>query len=334
MYDLVRRILFCLPAETAHDISLKALKWAPRFLFAKPKDDPVHALGLIFPNRVGIAAGLDKNGDYIDALAKLGVGFIEVGTVTPKPQVGNPKPRLFRLPKQRALINRMGFNNKGVDYLVQRLQAKTFQGIVGVNIGKNKQTPLDRAADDYLSCLRKVYPYASYITINISSPNTPDLRKLQTEEYLANLICVLLAERTKLTNSYQRKIPLVIKLSPDLTDEELLQIVNVIKTHPVEGVIATNTTVARDHISSELLSGETGGLSGAPLKHKSTQVLAKLAKQLPESVSLIGVGGIMSRQDTDEKFAAGAKLIQLYTGLIYQGPGLICELIGKSEVTS
>jgi dihydroorotate dehydrogenase len=326
MYSFIRPFLFHLDAETAHHLTLKALHYLPSACFAKPKLDEINVMGLHFPHPVGLAAGLDKNGEHLDALAKLGFSFIELGTVTPQPQPGNPKPRLFRLPKARAIINRMGFNNQGVEALVANVKRADYQGVLGINIGKNKDTPLERAVDDYLHCLRKVYLHASYVTINISSPNTPNLRELQTGDYFSQLVNELREEQLQLSDLYQRYVPLVIKLSPDETDETLKSMADVIVSLGIDGIIATNTTCARDAVQGLPYADEQGGLSGSPLVNKSTQCLKTLKAIVGDEVALIGVGGIDSPDIAKDKLQAGASLIQIYTGLIYQGPGLVKTL--------
>ncbi len=312
--------------ENAHAFSLAALHYAPSFCFKKTKSKPIDALGLQFPHAVGLAAGLDKNGEHLDALAKLGFSFIELGTVTPRPQIGNPKPRLFRLPDAHAIINRMGFNNQGVDALVGHVKKARYKGILGINIGKNKDTSLERAAEDYTHCLAKVYEYASYVTINISSPNTPDLRQLQQKEYFANLLSQIQAEQIKLSDKFQRHVPLVIKVSPDEDLETLKQMTEVILNNGIEGIIATNTTCSRTGVTHLPYAEETGGLSGKPLFELSTQCLRLLKQYVGDAITLIGVGGIDSCNTAQAKLDAGASLIQVYTGLIYRGPGLVYEL--------
>lgn len=323
MYQLLRPLLFLLDAETAHHVILAALRYLPQCFFKKPQGDAINVMGLTFPHRVGLAAGLDKNGDYLDALAKLGFAFIELGTVTPRPQEGNPKPRLFRIPAANAIINRMGFNNHGVDVLVENVKKARYQGILGINIGKNKDTPLEKAVDDYLYCLRKVYLHASYITINISSPNTPDLRQLQQGDYFRHLINELREEQLQLADQHQRYVPLVVKISPDETEETLKQIADVIVSLGIDGIIATNTTCARDAVNSLPHGMEQGGLSGGPLALSSTHCLRLLKDIVGDDVALIGVGGIDSPAIANQKLEAGASLLQVYTGLIYKGPGLI-----------
>lgn len=323
MYQLLRSLLFLLEPETAHHVTLAALRYIPEFCFKKPQGEPIEVMGLEFPHPVGLAAGLDKNGDYLDALAKLGFAFIELGTVTPRPQEGNPKPRLFRIPEAQAIINRMGFNNHGVDALVANVKNARYQGVLGINIGKNKDTPLEKAVDDYLYCLRKVYLHASYVTINISSPNTPDLRQLQQGGYFKGLINELREEQLQLADQYQRYVPLVVKVSPDETEETLKQIADVIVSLGIDGIIATNTTCARDTVSALPHGTEQGGLSGRPLASSSTHCLRVLKEIVGDEVTLMGVGGIDSPAIASEKLEAGASLLQVYSGLIYQGPGLV-----------
>lgn len=326
MYSLVRPLLFRLEAEQAHHLSLSLLNYLPQFCFKKSIVKETKAMGLTFPHAVGLAAGLDKNGEYLDGLAKLGFSFIELGTVTPKPQIGNPQPRLFRLPKAEAIINRMGFNNHGVDALVSNVRNAAYKGILGINIGKNKDTPLDNAAEDYLYCLRKVYQHASYITINISSPNTPDLRKLQQGDYFADLLSKLQQEQKTLQDQFQRHVPLVVKLSPDEPDEQLKQMTDAILASGIEGIIATNTTCSRDLVSHLPHADEQGGLSGKPLLEQSTHCLRLLKQYTGDAVTLIGVGGIDDCASAQEKINAGASLVQVYSGLIYKGPGLVHQL--------
>lgn len=329
LYRLLRTVLFQLDPEQAHDVVLKNLKRIHTFLPSKHYDKPREVMGIQFPNPIGLAAGLDKDGDYIDALAALGFGFIEIGTVVPKPQTGNDKPRLFRLVNEQALINRMGFNSKGLDYCIENLKKKKFTGVLGINIGRNKATPNERAIDDYLACMRGVYPYASYITINISSPNTPDLRQLQNENYLSEFLTTLKVEQQDLARKHKKYVPLVVKIAPDLTDDEITKMAEIFLNLNIEGVIATNTTIDRDKIKHHALHHEAGGLSGRPVFEKSTKVLEKLHHQLQGRIPIIAAGGISSAQDAKQKFAKGAQLIQLYTGLIYQGPGLIKEIFNS-----
>lgn len=331
IYRLARPLLFCLDAESAHHLTLSALQAAQRLdLGNLVAVAPFAArtrtiMGLEFPNAVGLAAGLDKNGAYIDALATLGFGFLEVGTVTPRPQPGNPKPRLFRLPGAQAIINRFGFNNDGVEKLILNLQQTKFTGILGINIGKNFDTPIENAVDDYLFCLRKVYAYASYITVNISSPNTRNLRQLQDKPALQNLLSSIKSEQKKLSDTFGKYTPIVLKISPDLGTEQISEICELLLSHQVDGVIATNTTVSRAGVENLPHAEEDGGLSGAPVREISTFVIRQLAKLLGNAIPIIGVGGILSGEDALEKINAGASLIQLYSGLVYRGPALVKE---------
>jgi len=298
-------------------------------LLAKaPAANPINLMGLTFPNPVGLAAGLDKNGEHVDALAGLGFGFIEIGTVTPRPQPGNPKPRMFRITEKQAIINRMGFNNEGVDKLLANIADSRFArhgGILGINIGKNFDTPIDKAASDYLICLEKVYGAASYVTVNISSPNTKNLRELQKDEALDALLASLKAEQTRLADKHGKYVPLVLKIAPDLEDAQIQTIADLLRQHRMEGVIATNTTLSRDGVEGLPNASETGGLSGAPVFERSTAVQRKLSDALAGEVPIIGVGGIMNGDAAATKIKAGARLIQLYTGFIYRGPELIGE---------
>ena len=327
MYSMIRPLLFKLDAETAHHLVLSTLDHLPGWCFNKIEGKTVHAMGLHFPHHVGLAAGLDKNGEHLDALAKLGFSFIEVGTVTPRPQIGNPKPRLFRLPEAQAIINRMGFNNQGVEALVAHVKKAEYKGILGINIGKNKDTSLADAAKDYCYCLQKVYEHASYVTINISSPNTPDLRQLQKGDYLTQLLSQLHNEQIKLEDHYQRHVPLVVKVSPDEDDETLKLMTDVILNHGIEGIIATNTTCTRDLVKNLPYGEEQGGLSGRPVEELSTHCLSLVKQYAGDAITLIGAGGIDSPASAQRKIAAGASLVQLYTGLIYQGPGLVNRVI-------
>lgn len=327
LYSLFRSGLFLLDPEHVHALALTALGHLPQSCFKTVPPSPRKLLGLDFPNPIGLAAGFDKSGQYVDALAKLGFGFIEVGTVTPLPQLGNPKPRLFRVPQARALINRMGFNNPGVAVLVDNLQRRHYQGILGINIGKGKETPLAQASEDYQYCLERVYPHASYITINISSPNTPDLRALQQKEYFLNLVQTLRQAQMVLADQHGRYVPLLMKLSPDETDETLQEMVDIMLRHKIDGIIATNTTCSRAGMASYQHGLETGGLSGAPLLQRSTACLRLLKQLVGNDMVLIGVGGIDSPDAAQQKFFAGADLLQVYSGLIYQGPGLVARLV-------
>lgn len=328
LYTLIRRFLFLLPAEFSHYFGLKGLKVLYWFgltglLAPRLKSQPVEAFGLQFENSVGLAAGLDKNADYIDALGSLGFGFIEVGTVTPVAQPGNAKPRLFRLSADQALINRMGFNNKGVNHMIKRLKHRRFRGIVGVNIGKNFSTPIEQAEADYLFCLRALYSYADYIVVNLSSPNTPGLRALQFGEGLNSLLSTLKAEQAALSKQHEKYVPLLLKIAPDLNHKECQDIALALLTHNMDGVIATNTTISRTGLHESAMVNETGGLSGAPLAVKSTSIVKILKQNLQDAMPIIGVGGITDQASAQEKYDAGASLLQLYTGFIYQGPKLI-----------
>jgi dihydroorotate dehydrogenase len=332
MYSLVRPLLFALEAETAHHLtlgSLRALSRAGLAGAARPAPESCSrtVMGIRFPNPVGLAAGLDKNGDYLDALAGLGFGYLEIGTVTPRPQPGNPRPRLFRLPAARAIINRLGFNNAGVDHLVENVKRASWRGVLGINIGKNADTPLERAADDYLACLRKVYPVATYVTVNISSPNTRDLRELQRQAQLDELLGALKAEQVRLADIYGKPVPLAVKIAPDLGSAEIADIADALRRHRVEAAIATNTTTARDGVAGMAHGEESGGLSGTPVLARSTRVAQELAGALKGEIPVIGVGGISSGADARAKVAAGASLVQLYTGLIYRGPELVRECV-------
>lgn len=330
-YVLMRKFLFQLNPETAHYIALKSLQMAHYLgltkLLSQPLSSPRQLMGLSFPNPIGLAAGFDKNGDYLNALAALGFGFIEIGTVTPRPQPGNPRPRLFRLKKEEAIINRLGFNNKGVDHLIQQMKKTELKGILGINIGKNSDTPLEKAIDDYQYCFRHVAPWASYVTINISSPNTPELRTLQYGERMRDLLQALKKEQAVFLATQHRYVPLVIKISPDLTDDELHHLANCLLIEKIDAVIATNTTLDRDVIKHSPLAIENGGLSGKPLSQRSTTIIEKLHVRLQDKIPIIASGGVMSEQDVLDKMAAGAALVQVYTGLIYQGPSWVTQLI-------
>jgi len=323
LYSLVKPILFSLDPELAHDISLEMLQQFHRVLPSRRVDKPTRVMGLDFPNPVGLAAGLDKNGDYLDGLGKLGFGFIEVGSVTPRAQPGNPIPRIFRLSRQQSLINRMGFNNYGVDHLLDQLGNKTRDFILGINIGKNLSTPVDQALADYCLGYEKVYTSADYITINISSPNTPGLRDLENEEALEALLAGISQLRARLEDKLQLYRPLAIKLSPDLEHQAIPSIADLLRKYSIDGLIATNTTVSRDGVQEHRQADENGGLSGAALRDKSRQLLIDFYQQLGDDIPIISVGGIDSAEEAKLRFELGAKLIQLYTGLIYRGPGLV-----------
>lgn len=333
LYALTRPLLFKMDPEAAHHFTLPALKRAAALgltrLLAKPAADKRTVMGIDFPNPVGLAAGLDKDGAYIDALAALGFGSIEVGTVTPRPQAGNTKPRIFRLPEARAVINRMGFNNGGVDAFVANVQASTFYqnraGVLGLNIGKNADTPIERAADDYLHCLEKVYPYASYVTVNISSPNTKNLRQLQGASEVDALLAQLKQAQTRLAEQHKRYVPLALKIAPDMDSEQVKNIAGALLRHRIDGVIATNTTLSRDAVAGLAHGAEAGGLSGAPVFELSNAVIRLLKAELGSALPIIGVGGILAGADAQAKCDAGAQLVQLYSGLIYRGPALVAE---------
>ncbi|MDD1627580.1 MAG: quinone-dependent dihydroorotate dehydrogenase [Methylococcaceae bacterium] len=332
LYPLLRPLLFSLDPETAHEVTLKLLNVAHisgvgKLIYPVIENKPVKVMGLDFKNPVGLAAGMDKNGDYIAALTALGFGFVEIGTVTPRPQPGNPKPRLFRLPEHQAIINRMGFNNLGIDHLLNQIKHSNYSGILGINIGKNFDTPIENAVDDYLIGLRKAYTSASYITINISSPNTKNLRQLQQGDEIKALIASLKEEQLKLQQEHGIYVPLAIKIAPDLTDDEITHIARLLLEFEIDGVIATNTTIARDMIADHPLAHEAGGLSGAPVKDKSTHVVRGLAAELQGKIGIIAVGGILSAEDAQEKLQAGASLVQIYSGLIYRGPQLIEDIV-------
>jgi dihydroorotate dehydrogenase len=332
IYPLLRPALFSLDPETAHHVTLKLLNFSQqtgltKLIAAQNTEKPLTVMGLQFKNPLGLAAGLDKNGDYIDALAGLGFGFIEIGTVTPRPQPGNPQPRLFRLPEHQAIINRMGFNNLGVDHLIAQVKNCHYKGILGINIGKNFDTPIENATDDYLIGLRKSYEFASYITLNISSPNTKNLRQLQQGDEIKKLLAALKQEQLILEKQHGKYVPLVVKIAPDLQDDEILHIAELLLEFAIDGVIATNTTIDREAVKNHPLAQESGGLSGAPVKEKSTYVVKKLAEVLNGQLPIIAAGGILTAQDAQEKLAAGASLIQIYSGLIYQGSQLIADIL-------
>lgn len=330
MYALARSILFRLDPETAHGLSLSALDAAHRLgatgvLGAGQRiDDPVEVMGLRFPNRIGLAAGLDKNADHLDALGALGFGFVEVGTVTPRPQAGNPKPRLFRLPERGAIINRMGFNNAGVEHLIDRVRRSRYDGVLGINIGKNLTTPVENAIDDYLACLTRVHAHAHYITVNISSPNTPGLRNLQFGEHLDSLLGGLREECTRLDRGQGRRVPLAVKIAPDMARDEIALVARALEDNAIDAVIATNTTVSREAVGGLQHADEQGGLSGAPVEEAANTVIRELRRHLPV-MPIIGVGGVDSGRSAIAKREAGADLVQLYTGFVYRGPALVGE---------
>jgi dihydroorotate dehydrogenase len=332
-YCLVKPFAFALDPEVAHEISIAGMKTLGRLLpAARPLPGrKVTAMGLDFPNPIGLAAGLDKNGEAIDALAAWGFGFVEVGTVTPRPQPGNPKPRLFRLPEAMGVINRMGFNNHGVDALVANVQAAKFKGVLGINIGKNFDTPIEKAADDYLACLDKVYAHASYVTVNISSPNTKNLRQLQGESELDALLGALKERQAQLAQRHGRHVPLALKIAPDLDDGQIANIADALRRHRIEAVIATNTTLSREGVEGLPHGKETGGLSGAPLFEKSTAVVRKLAGALANELPIIAAGGVTDGAGAKAKLEAGAALVQVYSGLVYRGPELVKECVAATR---
>ncbi|HDI3141734.1 TPA: quinone-dependent dihydroorotate dehydrogenase [Vibrio cholerae] len=332
LYRLARAGFFQLDAEKAHDLAISNFKrftGTPFDLFYRQQlpHRPVQCMGLTFKNPVGLAAGLDKNGECIEAFGAMGFGFVEVGTVTPRPQAGNDKPRLFRLVHAEGIINRMGFNNLGVDHLVENVKRAKYDGIIGINIGKNKDTPIEKGAEDYLICMDKVYPYAGYIAVNISSPNTPGLRSLQYGEALDELLAVLKTRQAELAAKHDKYVPLALKIAPDLSDDEIQQICQSLLKNKIDGVIATNTTLDRSLVEGMKFANEAGGLSGRPLQNRSTEVIKCLYKELGEEIPIIGVGGIDSYISAKEKLLAGAKLVQVYSGFIYQGPGLVADIV-------
>lgn len=327
MYSFAKNLLFRVDPELAHELSMDWLGAASRLKliepFVKRKQDPCTVMGIEFPNRVGLAAGLDKNADYVDAMHNLGFGFVEVGTVTPLAQAGNPPPRLFRLPQHQAIINRMGFNNKGVAHLRAQLKRRKSRAVVGVNIGKNKLSSEDDALQDYQIGMQAVYELADYITVNISSPNTPGLRNLQFGENLETLLAGVKSKQLALADSHQRYVPVAVKIAPDMTPDELKFVADSLVGHQLDGVVATNTSIAREGVEDAKHSSQAGGLSGGPLREKSTAVICALAEHLQGELPIIGVGGITSPQDAVDKMLAGASLVQIYSGLIYEGPALI-----------
>jgi dihydroorotate dehydrogenase len=332
-YCLVKPFVLALDPETAHELSIAGLRTLGAIApIGRPlPDTPVTVMGIRFPNRIGLAAGLDKNGEAIDALAGWGFGHIEIGTVTPRPQPGNPKPRMFRLPQVEGIINRMGFNNHGIDALVANVRAAKYRGILGINIGKNADTPIERAADDYLIGLEKAYPHASYITVNISSPNTKNLRALQGESELDALLGALKARQADLAQQHGKYVPLALKIAPDLDDAQIATIADALKRQRIDAVIATNTTLDRSKVAGQPNAEETGGLSGAPLFEASTLVLKKLATALAGEVPIIAVGGVTDGAKAKAKLDAGAQLVQIYSGLIYRGPGLVKDCVAATR---
>ncbi|NUU65285.1 quinone-dependent dihydroorotate dehydrogenase [Enterobacteriaceae bacterium BIT-l23] len=331
-YPFVRKALFQLDPERAHELTFQQLRrvtGTPLECLVRQKvpAKPVSCMGLTFKNPLGLAAGLDKNGECIDALGAMGFGSIEIGTVTPRPQPGNDKPRLFRLVAAEGLINRMGFNNHGVDHLVENVKRAHYDGVLGINIGKNKDTPVEQGKDDYLICMEKVYPYAGYIAINISSPNTPGLRTLQYGDALDDLLAAIKNKQQQLAEQHHKYVPVAVKIAPDLSHEELIQVADSLLRHNIDGVIATNTTLDRSLVSGMKYCEESGGLSGRPLQLKSTEIIRLLAAELNDRLPIVGVGGIDSVMAAREKLAAGATLIQVYSGFIFQGPPLIKQIV-------
>lgn len=332
MYTLFRRILFTLPPETAHQVALAGLDLSAGSGLLKPfvqppRDLPVKVMGLDFPNPVGLAAGLDKNADHLQGLGALGFGFIEVGTVTPQPQPGNPAPRMFRLPEHGAIINRMGFNNEGLDHLVSKVANRRYTGVLGINVGKNKVTPAEEAESDYRKGIAAVYDYADYITVNVSSPNTPGLRDLQFGDSLKQLLASIKQEQVAQHQRSGRYVPLAVKIAPDMDDGEIVFVANALKEAGIDGVVATNTTIARDRVKGHPHADEAGGLSGQPVREASLRVIQGLYRELGEDIPIIGVGGISDGESAAEKIRAGARLVQVYTGFIYRGPALVGEAV-------
>ena len=332
-YKIARSLLFKLDAEKAHDVSINGLR-AMQSLGLTPllepnlQNNPINIMGLNFPNRIGLAAGLDKSGQCINGFGSMGFGFVEVGTITPRPQSGNPKPRLFRLKEHNAIINRMGFNNPGIENAIDNIikSSKGYNGIVGVNIGKNKMTPNSEALDDYMKGLRRFYNIADYIAVNVSSPNTSGLRELQSPEYARKLISPLMKERAILSHQYEKIVPIAVKLDPDMQRDQIMALAELFLELKIDAVIATNTTVSRNKVQDHKLSQELGGLSGKPLHSQSNDAIHNFKNSLNDEIPIIGVGGILSKKDAEEKIEAGAKLLQIYTGLIYRGPALIREI--------
>lgn len=332
LYSLMRAAMFQLEAEKAHHLGLKGLELLQMsglssIFYPKVDTAPVRVMGIDFPNPVGLAAGLDKNGDYINGLTAIGFGFIEIGTVTPRPQEGNPKPRLFRLPEAQAIINRMGFNNLGIEHLVEQVKKAKADAIIGINIGKNFDTPVEDAVDDYLIGLRKVYCSADYVTINISSPNTPGLRTLQFGESLNALLAALKEQQNTLHQQHGRYVPMAVKVAPDLNADEVRQLANAFEQFEIDAVIATNTTMSREGVTGLAFSEEMGGLSGCPVFDKSTEIVRQFRQALPQNLPIIAAGGIMSGEDAVAKLDAGAELVQIYSGFIYQGPKLVSDIV-------
>ena len=328
IYNLAKPLLFKLPPETSHDLALHCLKFMPAPLLAPAvvPNQPKTVMGIEFPNPVGLAAGLDKNADYFNQLGRFGFGFVEVGSITPKPQPGNPKPRMFRLARENAVINRMGFNNKGVEHLVQQVKNRKFNGVLGINIGKNLTTPLAKAHEDYQMCMERVYPHADYITVNISSPNTPGLRDLQLGESLDVLLKTLKASQQQLADRHGTYVPVAVKISPDMATDDIDGFCDAARHHRIDGIIAGNTTSTRTGVEQSAHAAENGGLSGAPLTTRARNTISRLAQRLQGEIPVIGCGGIVSGKDAVGHLQAGAELVQVYTGLIFRGPKLVKEV--------
>ena len=337
LYDLIRPLVFNFDPEQAHGLTLKTLARAekcgvlPR---VNPHTQPTTLMGLALPNPIGLAAGMDKNGECIDGLAALGFGFIEIGTVTPRPQAGNPKPRLFRSPEHPAIINRMGFNNDGIDQMIRNITRSQYRGVLGINIGKNATTPIENAADDYLICLEKAYAHASYITVNISSPNTQNLRSLQGGDELSKLLTALKNKQAALATQHSRYVPLAVKIAPDLDEAQIADIAHVVLQTEMDGIIATNTTIDKSALGASPLAQEAGGLSGAPVREPSNRVLKSLAQELAGKVPIIGAGGVLSGKDAAEKIQLGATAVQIYSGMVYRGPELVKECLTAVQAAS
>lgn len=335
LYPCLRKGLFSLEPETAHNLTVNVLKHVGhsplkgllKLAINCPSGKEKKVMGIRFKNPIGLAAGADKNAEAIDGFAALGFGFIEVGTVTPLAQDGNAKPRQFRLPQAEGIINRNGFNNLGIDYLIENVKKSRYDGVIGINIGKNKVTPIEKGKDDYIFCLNKAYNYAGYVAVNISSPNTPDLRQLQYGEALDDLLGSIKERQKILTNQYNKYVPIAVKIAPDLTEAEIVQIADALVRHKIDGVIATNTTIDRENVQGLPYANEIGGLSGKPLQQKSTAIIRRLHQELGGLIPIIGCGGIDSLEDAQQKIDAGAELLQVYSGLIYQGPGLVKNLV-------
>lgn len=337
LYDLIRPLVFNFAPEQAHGLTLKTLARAEKcgvFLRVNPHTQPTTLMGLALPNPIGLAAGMDKNGECIDGLAALGFGFIEIGTVTPRPQAGNPKPRLFRSPEHQAIINRMGFNNDGIDQMIRNIARSQYRGVLGINIGKNATTSIENAVDDYLICLEKAYAHASYITVNISSPNTQNLRSLQGSDELSKLLTALKNKQAALATQHSRYVPLAVKIAPDLDEAQIADIAHVVLQTEMDGIIATNTTIDKSALGASPLAQEAGGLSGALVREPSNRVLKALAQELASKVPIIGAGGVLSGKDAAEKIQLGATAVQIYSGMVYRGPELVKECLTAVQAAS